>query len=935
MNQEVLLRKIRALLHDPPEKAIILGRALNGGHEGRAKKLMEKLGLDGAIPEEVKVADRIASAADRVNLKGFPTDWPQNPLIVHPLSGKQFPIQPLATVDHHTVMNSVDEVFSELRSAYGDDLEKLYLALWRELLPQLEAKRKQDGMGQLWEVLPADTRVPDHSIWEHRRVTSAIAGALPKPAFLLFALGPVQSFIAAARKTQDLWAGSYLLSFLSWQAMKVVAEAWGPDSIIFPDLCGQPFADLWLIEEKGLRFIERPSEDMLSSPTLPNRFLAILPIDEAANIAEQAVESVRKAFKEICSTVKRRVEREANITPDGEWNNIWQRQVENFLETYWAVLPWGEDYKQFLEAFKTWCQSPQEPWEFAAIVEQYEKTGYTPNIGTCYSKLYALTERGLGSRKATREFAQQVEPHFKCTMIAELEPVHLAEHTDFGKLREFWNKRMIPRLPLLRSGERLSAIALTKRLAAAYYFKAANDEGGLGWDIETSFPSTSTVATSSFKQQILEALPKGDMKLFERVNRYVIRVRTLLGDDRAKSAPLPKLAEAAARAHKRTPDLPWDFARLDGDWLFEESFNKRDLQRELTEKWKDDPAGLESARQEALEALADLLDFAKRNNLGAPSRYYAVLVMDGDQMGKWLAGEFAPRLQDILHPNVWNDPKLDGEWRKLGEMLRPLNPSLHLAISKALRDYSLATARRIVEEEHLGKLIYAGGDDVMAFVSLCDLPEVMRKLRAFFTGALTGDDNEVDWVAGSGFARTETGFQLTMGMTATASMGVAIAHHMQDLGQTLAAARAQEKRAKDGLGRNAFSIALMKRSGGHESFGAKWYYAKDGSVYVDTLQCLIHWRDVFWRDDVSPKFAYVFREEMWALSDLPPEAISKEAHRLLGRHLNAQLSKDEKNEIGVRLLDEGLLRLFESNVSLDELAKFLDLAVFLGREENR
>lgn len=227
MKHEILLRKIKALLHDPPEKALILGRSINGGHEERARELMEKLGLDKDIPEEVKVADRIASAADRVSLKGFPADWPRNPLIIHPLSGKQFPIQSLATVDYHQVMNSVDRVFEEIRKGYGDNIEKLYLSLWRELLPLLKGKRKEDGMGLLWEVLPADTRVPDHSIWEHRRVTSAIAAALPKPAFLLFSLGPVQSFIATARKTQDLWAGSYLLSFLSWQAMKVVCESMG------------------------------------------------------------------------------------------------------------------------------------------------------------------------------------------------------------------------------------------------------------------------------------------------------------------------------------------------------------------------------------------------------------------------------------------------------------------------------------------------------------------------------------------------------------------------------------------------------------------------------------------------------------------------------------------------------------------------------------
>jgi CRISPR-associated protein Cmr2 len=928
MKEEILIRKIKALLHDPPEKALILGRSINGGHEERGKQLMAILGLEANVPEEIRVADCIASAADRVSLKGFPTDWAKNPLIVHPLSGKQFAIESLAMVDYKHVMSSVNGVFEKLHETYGEDLQKLHLSLWRELLPLLEKKTDID-IGQLWEVLPADTRVPDHSIWEHRRVTSAITGALPKPAFLLFTLGPVQSFIAAGKKTQDLWAGSYLLSYLSWQAMKAVAEEWGPDSVIFPDLCGQPFVDLWLLEEKGLKLIEKPSGDMLSAPTLPNRFLAILPMESAIDLGNRVVESVRGSFKNICLTVKRHVEEKVGITPDDEWEDIWRRQIENFLETYWAVLPWEENHKQFLDRFRKWCEPDADTPDFTTIVEQYEKASYAPNIGTCYSKLYALTERGLGSRKATREFAQQVEPHFKCTMFGELEPVHLAEQTDFVKLREFWNDRMLPRLPLLRSGERLSAIALAKRLAAAYYFKAPKDNGGLEWPIDTSFSSTSTVVTAAFKGRIIEMLSKP--KMVAKVQQYSDRVFNFLPEEKAKSEPLQQTKELCKNAGKygrSALDLAWKFARLDGDWLFEESFSKRDLHRELVSITKDELDAV-------LLAKTELLNFAKECDLGLPSRYYAILVMDGDHMGKWLAGEFAPRLQEILHPNVWNELKLSGQWQKLGEIQRPLTPSLHLAISKALRDYSLHTVRHIVEEKHLGKLIYAGGDDVLAFVSVRDLPEVMRELRAYFTGALKGDENQVDWVTGSGFIRTQSGFQLTMGMTAKASMGIAIAHHMQDLGQTLNAARSEERRAKEELDRNAFSVALMKRSGGHESFGAKWYYEKDGSLHVDTLGCLIQWRNAFWKDDVSPRFAYVFREEMRALSDLPEEAIEKEARRLLGRHLKGRLSNGQKSEMYRKLLDDGLLRLFESGISLEDLASFLDLAVFLGREENR
>ena len=90
----------------------------------------------------------------------------------------------------------------------------------------------------------------------------------------------------------------------------------------------------------------------------------------------------------------------------------------------------------------------------------------------------------------------------------------------------------------------------------------------------------------------------------------------------------------------------------------------------------------------------------------------------------------------LLHPIVRNS--LDRqEWDELLNMQRPLNPSLHLVTSKALRDFSLHVAREIVEKDHLGKLVYAGGDDVLAFVNLRDLPEVMRKLRAYFSGSLT------------------------------------------------------------------------------------------------------------------------------------------------------------------------------------------------------
>ncbi len=88
---------------------------------------------------------------------------------------------------------------------------------------------------------------------------------------------------------------------------------------------------------------------------------------------------------------------------------------------------------------------------------------------------------------------------------------------------------------------------------------------------------------------------------------------------------------------------------------------------------------------------------------------------------------------------------------------------------------------------------------------------------------------------------------------------------------------------------------------------------------------------------MSPKFAYVFRDEARTLSVFSgglKKAIEKEVNRLFLRHVSSTLPKDQKQEITVQLVDRGLFKLFESGISLEELAKFLSLAAFLGREEN-
>lgn len=962
MDNNLVIKKIQALLHDPPKKPVILGRI---AHEGRAREIMGRIIDEVKIPGDVKTADHIASAADRINLpkdERFITDFRKNPVIIHPLSGKEFDLKSLMQIEMEDITSDVDRSIVFLADKYKGDKGRLYLALWRELLECLvNDKDSKSELGQLWELLPADTRIPDHSIWEHKRITSALAGALPKPAFLLFSIGPVQDFIATARKTQDLWAGSYLLSYLSWSAMKTVADEFGPDSIIFPDLCRQPFADIWLKNEKGLD-IKMPDSEKLSSPTLPNRFLAVIPEGSVKGVAEKAKKAVRDAFGQICSAVKDRVAKRLNIR-SGKWDDIWQRQTKGFMETYWASVS-IDDYKKFLNTYKP-LMGISGDWRFDSLLKEYEEKSFNPNIGTLYGQIYRMTEKILESRKAVRDFSPQGEPNHKCTLCGVREPVHPGIDNsgdcskDFGALQGFWRETVMGKFPQIRKSERLCAVCLSKRFSSKLFFKEIKK-----FDIDDLFPSVSIIASASFKLRVIEHID--NLNLSFAVEHFVEAVKNL-ADERWKGKEIPMVKRACRDQKSR------GFAMLEGDWLYREMFeNKKTLWEESKQRLSEEEFNM--LFKKAKEAQKFLFDKIKEfeqetgKRIGSPSKYYAVLLMDGDDMGKWLSGENAPKINDILHPIVRED--LDDSWDELKKMERPLSPSLHLSMSKALRDFSLHVVREIVEYDHLGKLVYAGGDDVLAFVNLRDLPEVMRKLRAYFSGSLKVNtktnkvDIDIDFKEGSGFVPLDAdghpvnvgsgkpvqGFLLSMGTKATASMGVVIAHHSANLTKVLDEVRSCEKKAKKVKDKNAFCIALAKRAGGTEYTTAKWYYdlshpekgntlnnpplEKGGAGGIfESIPLLRDWANAFYNRHISPKFVYTFRTETGALESLPKKAIRLELLRLANRQRNKKA--EGFNEEKMKALVEGIMNLHVEGIKLDDMGKFLSVAEFLGREGNR
>ncbi len=127
---------------------------------------------------------------------------------------------------------------------------------------------------------------------------------------LAVSIGPVQEFIAAARRTRDLWFGSYLLSEIS----KVVAKSVKPHgTLIFP----HPHTDL----ESG--------NDKVN---VANVILAELTSGDPKEIASQAKEAAQTHWWEFAVRARGEV---SSVIRDGTWND----QVNDVIEFYAAWIP--------------------------------------------------------------------------------------------------------------------------------------------------------------------------------------------------------------------------------------------------------------------------------------------------------------------------------------------------------------------------------------------------------------------------------------------------------------------------------------------------------------------------------------------------------------------------------------------------------------------
>jgi len=235
-------------------------------------------------------------------------------------------------------------------------------------------------------------------------------------------------------------------------------------------------------------------------------------------------------------------------------------------------------------------------------------------------------------------------------------------------------------------------------------------------------------------------------------------------------------------------------------------------------------------QKDAHEMLEDLLDrhFGKLR----PNPYYALLIADGDNMGKII------------------DTKSSVKEHK----------NLSATISQFAK-----SVPELIKVDYGGTCIYVGGEDILAYLPLHTALDCAKALEIKFRKVMSSfvfqnaEGNEIE---------------------PTLSGGIVIAHHLTPLSDVIASARMAEKEAKFVDGKNALSIVLNKRSGSERLIKDKW------PKLIGRLITLVSFLK---NSSISSGAAYELQQLSLDLADsgVPTAAIAEEAFRIISRKQEA------------------------------------------------
>lgn len=838
--------KLWGLLHDPALKA--LHNASGRAKEGLWPNLAAMQGwispkAEGSLLASVGDADLVAAASDRAAIGHLPVAIDYQVAdrghslgpgleMSHLLSGRkrfwQLPeeehraLQQAGSRAEH-LMQLEKKVIPDWIRQEEEDIQKVFWWFWR-CFPQALVRKLGDENLLL---LPAETRLPDGSLWSHTSVVAALAGCLagydePKftrPFLASFTFNPIQELIKASRKMRDFWAGSWLLHYLSARLCWRLAEKYGPDCLLYPSLYGQPLIDAWLLEKypKFAEWIPQPSAHALLTAGFPNVILLLLPEERVEAAMQLAQQTLKEEWRHLAERALEHLQLErrwlVQLRPE---DPTWEGWLEHQWQLYWAAAPLGSPQQRLKDTAILKSQEPVErdPW-VSAQNRTYHLTGerqlfadaelkflrisfwdpqkqqrrqYKPglNVGSWWAAAVEATRRLQAACKQARDWQLPVAFGPRSTVSGLGPVVHPSPRDRWigeGESRRLWQRQA----GLFDGRERLNATETVKRAldkVLPELFPNLDED-----KIAASYPDLTAGVAGYLKthgrreQEHLEQACRAVEAIHPGIREVVREMRGKWG--------IPWADQQNLRYHPRL---------LNAGWLVE------DLEA--------DAATQKRCRQEIEATLSRYYPSIN------PASWYVLAAGDGDDMGQWLRGEkmrpyydylpqplqrLADKQKDTIG-QVINSEELDQVKDAFGEFVKNsrkrMGPATHSALSRALLDFSGQLVPYLTEQRYAGRLIYAGGDDVLAYTNLWEWDGWLWDIRQCFRG---GEDdwrefaNEGDywqWQKAQlppGLSRRPL---FTLGSLASISFGVVIAHHSVPLAIALENLWEAEKDAK-------------------------------------------------------------------------------------------------------------------------------------------
>ena len=722
-----------------------------------------------------------------------------------------------------------------------NDLPKILEEEYRKALEGEEFENARDIAGELVH-FPADPYVPDHDWLSRLDVYVQLRNGDVR--FLRFKLSPVQGFIANARTERDLWAGSHILSLLTYLAISELWHSLGPHSLILPHLRHQPFFE----HELG----KKPGEGKLQIANMPNKVLAIVPADEDVESLGEKIEDSIRGFLE---KLFRAAWEFYGMGEFFEKKDVYDLTVRKYFSITVETVPLTKLSDIIEESLRAYLE--KLPDNFESEVHHYPE-------------LFALLDQYTDFSSARYERPEQ-PMGFRCTLCGE--NLAIGGEDDYRPLNEKWNdlrKRLWERkIYDIKEKERLCPLCLTKRFYPRFYVLWVKNYQMVGKDASEikamaegrkkelkRFRSVSEVAMRRPTTEALKRFENGELEASGKpVTWYDVFLYLALD------------AVSEWRDEFRKPTFTGDKAREFMDKLRELSEVIGPLFRKLSpnsevfyiENLRDREAlakvyGVAEVPGEVdvsaiARAVSELTAF-----IGEPPKYYAVLKMDGDNMGKVLSGSKA--VKDV------------GEYFARGATVgahRPVTPVIHTTITRSLSRFAVDHVPA-VSETHDVELLYAGGDDVMALSSMDKAFGLAYEVQGEFTE---------DWV----------GYEPLQGETRSMSGGLLIAYYKEPLYAVVPEVNGLEHLAKES-GRNGLAIGYRKHSGAFYRVAVNWELFK-GGYYSSLLR-------EFKREKISRKLIYELDTTTWPNE---PRAVLNLLKYEFLRHSNYDKKKEREELI--------------------------------------